>query len=98
MAITGIEARGSTWQMVSMVRVRMIGESGIRSYFANESVEWKAPIPSKRPNHTRCRGEEPDDRTPGKSDYDGSHHRRSSLGTYSIIEDLDERETGGRYL
>ena len=73
----------------------MIGESRIQLYFANELVERKAPIPSKRPNHTRCRREEPNDRTPGKSDYDGSHHRRSAFGLYPIIEDLDEGKTGG---
>ena len=47
MAITGIEARGSTWRMVLMMMVRMTGDSGIKSYFANESVERKTPIPGK---------------------------------------------------
>ena len=47
MAMTGIEARGSTWHFVLMTMVRVIGESGIQLYFANESVERKAPIPGK---------------------------------------------------
>ena len=76
----------------------MFGQSGFQSYFANESVERKAPIPSKRPNHTRCRGKESNDRTPVKGDHDGSHHRRSGFRLYPVIEDLDEGKPGGRHL
>ena len=73
----------------------MIGESEIQSYFANESVERKAPIPGKRPNHTRCRCKKPDDCAPRKGDHNGSHHRRSAFRLYPVIEDLDEGKTGG---
>ena len=47
MAMTGIEARGSTWLVVLMTMVRIIRESGIQWYFADESVERKASIPGK---------------------------------------------------
>lgn len=92
MAIIGIEARGSTCKLVLAVVVSS-GKAGFQSYFADGSMKGKTSIPSKRPDHARCGGEEPDDRTPGKGDYDRSHHRRSSFRLDSVIEDLDERET-----
>ena len=58
-------------------------------------MERKTPISGERPYHARCRGEESDDRTPCKGDYDRNHHRRPGFGFDSIIEDLNEWEAGG---
>ncbi len=58
-------------------------------------MEGKASISGKGPDHARCGRQEPNDRTPGKGDYDGYHHGRSSFGLDSVIEDLNEREAGG---
>ena len=63
-------------------------------YFADESMERKTPISGERPYHARCRGEEPDDRTPGKGDYDRNHYRCPGFGFDSIIEYLNEWEAG----
>ena len=94
MATTGIEARGSTWDEFCK---RSLGlcEARSHSYFADGSMERKTPISCERPYHTRCGGEEPDDRTPGESDYDRNHHCSSGFRFDSIVEHLNEREAGG---
>ena len=57
-------------------------------------MQWKAAITGKRPDHARCCGEEPDDRTPDKGEYNRNHDRRSGFGFDAVVENLDEWEAG----